>query len=393
VASLFQAGSFWNICDGGDGGGNDDGGNVTPAASTGTAESTSSSSTSPSPLSVCGSGSYAEVMANGICPSDTHELVDSADDCEMAALELGLADITAKRVKGKKNPKGCYFLRNKLYFNSRGKADSKNQKKQAICCSLAEESSSTNAPWTGAYGGGYDATGGGGGGNACECQASWQFGGDTYEQCAFTPDDPNNSWCYTEGGCDGSSASDSYVGSSWSFCNVKGNKRAAFGAVKHVAAASAGAASEGSSDDGLGGGGGGGAPNGIATAAAGVIAAVFVVGALVVGLVHKRQTPTPATGRRDAADGTATAEQVENGGIAIPTDADAAVDGLERAGSYHDALAVPPVEAAAQHQDFAATQFVLDAAAAGSFKIKSVRRPNPAYRSSVFVENTATEGV
>lgn len=317
-------------------------------------------------------------MADGVCPTESHELVESADDCEMLAFELGLSDVTARSIKNSKNPKGCFFKKNVLLFNSRGKTNSKNKRKQAICCSVPE-TTSTNVP---SYYGGYDfGYNGNGGGNSCECKSEWQFDGETYEQCAFTPDDPDNSWCYTGSECEESSPSESYAGANWVYCNVRDNKRIAFGAgVQHSSAG----ASSASADDANSAAGGSSA-GGVATAAAGIVAALLVVGALVVVVVHRRR----ATAGRNL---DATIADVEDGGIAIPEDA--ALDGLERAVSYHDALssaAAPAAEPTAD--DFSAAQFVLDAAAGGSLKVKSVRRPNPAYRSSAYIENSATDGV
>ena len=77
-----------------------------------------------------------------------------------------------------------------------------------------------------------------------------------------------------------------------------------------------------------------------------------------------------------------TIDTVENG----------AADVLERADSYYDALAASTtINSGAA--DFEAAAFVLDAAAGGSLKVKSVRRPNPVYRSSAYIENADTEGI
>merc|ERR1719272_2644509 len=233
----------------------------------------SSTSTAAPPSSVCGAGSYAMLMDNGICPTDTHELIESADDCEMAATEVLDNDryFKFKVINNKKNPKGCFNKGKRLYFNQKGETTSKNTKKKAICCTAPSTTSSTDMPWTD-YDYGNDGNNdgnngnngcdgnndGNNGNNGCECKSEWQFDGATYEQCSFTPDDLENSWCYTESECDGSSVSESYAGNSWTFCSIKNNKRASFGsAVQHKSAAATGAAvAEGasSSSDGSDGG-------------------------------------------------------------------------------------------------------------------------------------------
>lgn len=210
------------------------------------------------------------------------------------------------------------------------------------------------------------------------------FDGDTYEQCAFTPDDPNNSWCYTESECAGSSSSDTYAGDSWAFCNIRENKRLAFGgAVKHSAAASSSSAEASSTELDSG------AAGGVATAAAGVVAALLVVGAIVVVAVHRsRSRQTEGAAAPAAAP---TIDTVENG-IPTPDETYGAADALERADSYCNALASSTtINSGAA--DFEAAAFVLDAAAGGSLKVKSVRRPNPAYRSSAYIEDADTEGI
>merc|ERR1712166_507272 len=131
--------------------------------------------------------------------------------------------------------------------------------------------------------------------------------------------------------------------------------------------------------------------SGVATAAAGIVATLLVVGALVVVVVNKRQRSAQRASALDVAEVAADHQLEEGGGIAIPEDA--AVDGLERADSYHDAQDDAVAYDTANPSDFAAAQFVLDAAAQGSLKIKSVRRPNPAYRCSAFIENSDTEGI
>jgi len=316
-------------------------------------------------------------MDNGICPAGTHELIDNSADCELAHVEVGGSALSARVVNWKKSPKGCWSRGNsKLYFNKKGKTGSTNKKKVAICCTIPLD----NDYNYGAYAG-YDDDS-----NACKCKASWQFDGAAFEQCAFTPDDPNNSWCYTEAACEGSSESGSYAGENWAYCNVKDNKRASFG-VKHKKAASAVAGAAASADGGADGG-----ASAAASTAGGIAAAMLVVGALVVVVVRKRRAAPQGRNVDDQAD---TADgQLEDGGIAnladggIPSDAaDSAVDGLDRTDSYHEA------QTEVNPADFAAAQFVLDADATGSFKVKSVRRPNPAYRSSAYIENADTEGI
>ena len=121
-----------------------------------------------------------------------------------------------------------------------------------------------------------------------------EFDGETYEQCAFTPDDPDNSWCYTGSECEESSPSESYAGANWVYCNVRDNKRIAFGAgVQHSSAG----ASSASADDANSAAGGSSA-GGVATAAAGIVAALLVVGALVV-VVPTVDTVEEATSARD----------------------------------------------------------------------------------------------
>jgi len=341
------------------------------------------------------------LMDNGICPTDTHELIESADDCEMAATEVLDNDryFKFKVINNKKNPKGCFNKGNKLYFNQKGKTTSKNTKKKAICCTAPSTTSSTDMPWTDYDYGNDGNNDGNNGNNGCECKSEWQFDGATYEQCSFTPDDLENSWCYTESECDGSSVSESYAGNSWTFCSIKNNKRASFGsAVQHKSAAATGAAGAGGASSSSDGGSAGAGASGVATAAAGIVATLLVVGALVVVVVNKRQTSAPQdpsirqrASALDVAEGAADHQLEEGGGIAIPEDA--AVDGLERADSYHDAQDDAVAYDTANPSDFAAAQFVLDAAAQGSLKIKSVRRPNPAYRCSAFIENSDTDGI
>jgi len=405
--SELNPGTFWTLCDPMDGPtesppttvapstvapttATDAPTTVAPTTVAPTTPSTSaplaSTSTAAPPASVCGAGSYAMLMDNGSCPVDTHELVESADDCEMAATEVfdNSQSLKFKVIKNKKNPKGCFSKGNRLYFNEKGKTTSKNTKKKAICCTIPTTSYYSSYDYYEAYG--TDDTS-----NTCKCKSTWQFDGESYKQCAFTPDDLENSWCYTDSECDGSSMSESYSGKSWAFCNIKDNKRASFGgAVQHKskAAAVAGGADSSSSP---GGGSAGAGASGVGTAAAGIVAALLVVGALVVVVVNKRRT----RGRRDADDvhtteASGVADQLEDGGIAIPEEA--AVDGLERADSYHDAQTAVAYNTA-NPSDFAAAQFVLDAAAQGSLKIKSVRRPNPAYRSSAFIETADSEGI
>merc|ERR1712166_193195 len=163
----------------------------------------SSTSTAAPPSSVCGAGSYAMLMDNGICPTDTHELIESADDCEMAATEVLDNDryVKFKVINNKKNPKGCFNKGNKLYFNQKGKTTSKNTKKKAICCTAPSTTSSTDMPWTDYDYGNDGNNDGNNGNNGCECKSEWQFDGATYKQCSFTPDDLENSWCYTESEC------------------------------------------------------------------------------------------------------------------------------------------------------------------------------------------------
>merc|ERR1712195_426469 len=269
-----------------------------------------STSTAAPPSSVCGAGSSAMLMDNGICPTDTHKLIESADDCEMAATEVLGNDryFKFKVINNKKNPKGCFNKGKRLYFNQKGKATSKNTKKKAICCS------------------------------------------------------------------------------------IKDNKRASFGsAVQHKSAAATGAAVAGGASSSSDGGSAGAGASGVATAAAGIVATLLVVGALVVVVVNKRQTSAQRASALDVAEGAADHQLEEGGGIAIPEDA--AVDGLERADSYHDAQDDAVAYDTANPSDFAAAQFVLDAAAQGSLKIKSVRRPNPAYRCSAFIETSDIEGI
>merc|ERR1712127_120502 len=154
--------------------------------------------------------------------------------------------------------------------------------------------SSTDMPWTD-YDYGNDGNDGNNGNNGCECKSEWQFDGATYEQCSFTPDDLENSWCYTESECDGSSVSESYAGSSWTFCSIKNNKRASFGsAVQHKSATATGSAVAGDASPSSDGGSAGAGASGVATAAAGIVATLLVVGALVVVVVNKRQTLTTA---------------------------------------------------------------------------------------------------
>ena len=261
------------------------------------------------------------LMDNGICPTDTHKLIESADDCEMAATEVLDNDryFKFKVINNKKNPKGCFNKGKRLYFNQKGKTTSKNTKKKAICCS------------------------------------------------------------------------------------IKDNKRASFGsAVQHKSAAAPSAAVAGGASSPSDGDSAGAGASSVATAAAGIVAALLVVGALVIVVVNKRQTSATAAAapqgrsfrqRASALDvaGGAADHQLEEVGIAIPEDA--AVDGLERADSYHDAQHDVVAYDTANPSDFAAAQFVLDAAAQGSLKIKSVRRPNPAYRSSAFIETSDIEGI
>jgi len=120
----------------------------------------------------------------------------------------------------------------------------------------------------------------------------------------------------------------------------------------------------------------------VATAAASAVGSLLLVGAIVVVVVHR--------GRRQA-DAPRTVDAIENGSPAPADETYGPIDELERADSYHDALATTTLTAGVA--DFAAAAFVLDAAAGGSIKAKSVRRPNPAYRSSTYVANDETEGI
>eukprot|EP00729_Bicosta_minor_P000328 gene328-30604_t len=391
VESSVKPGTFWTTCDDSNVGTSEPTNmpptnmpptNMPPTDSTTDAPTTEASTSTDAVASACGVGSFPTLMENGICPAESHELVATKVDCEAVAMELspflGMNDLAAQTQNNKKRPRGCYMFKGKLFFNNKGKLNSKNKKRQSICCSVASSStsSSTMAP-------GLDVDNSAGGsndndnandGSSCKCKESWRFDGVTYEQCAFTPDDPNNSWCYTESECVGSASSDTYAGDSWAFCNIRENKRLALGgAVKHSAAKAAASSAEASGTEPDSG-----AAGGAATMAAGVVAALLVVGAIVGVAVHRSRS-RHADGAPPAAP---TIDNIENG----------AADVLERADSYYDALAASTtINFGAA--DFEAAAFVLDAAAGGSLKVKSVRRPNPVYRSSAYIENADTEGI
>ena len=89
------------------------------------------------PVSICGAGQASTMMSDGVCPRGTHTLVPSEDNCNMAAKELSLADVVATTIKKTNRPKGCYFRKNKLWFNSKGKTSLTSKARQSICCAAA----------------------------------------------------------------------------------------------------------------------------------------------------------------------------------------------------------------------------------------------------------------
>jgi len=87
-------------------------------------------------MSVCGQGKGAVKMKNGACPTGTHDLIDTKNDCQEAATELDYTDVTATQIAKGNRPRGCYVRKNRLWFNTRGKS-SKSKARQSICCAAA----------------------------------------------------------------------------------------------------------------------------------------------------------------------------------------------------------------------------------------------------------------
>jgi hypothetical protein len=101
------------------------------------ADSTSGTPT-PSPPSgpasdMCDVGLYPVLSDNGKCVGSDKE-VTRFEDCETARDEL---DLTSKKVKSftnSKRPIGCYFFKNRLWFNKGGKGLN-SEKRKSVCCS------------------------------------------------------------------------------------------------------------------------------------------------------------------------------------------------------------------------------------------------------------------
>ena len=83
--------------------------------------------------SACGGGNEPQKMANGVCPSGSHSAIADVDSCEAAADELGLDDASATVISKSNRPKGCYYRKNKLWYNQQGKSLTSKARK-AICC-------------------------------------------------------------------------------------------------------------------------------------------------------------------------------------------------------------------------------------------------------------------
>jgi len=56
-------------------------------------------------MSVCGQGKAAVKMNNGVCPTSTHDLIGTKNDCQEAAVELDYADVTATQIAKGNRPK------------------------------------------------------------------------------------------------------------------------------------------------------------------------------------------------------------------------------------------------------------------------------------------------
>jgi len=83
--------------------------------------------------SVCGGGNEPQMMKNGVCPSGSHSIIANIDTCEDAAAKLDLDDGSATVISKSNRPKGCYYRKNKLWYNKKGKSLTSKARK-AICC-------------------------------------------------------------------------------------------------------------------------------------------------------------------------------------------------------------------------------------------------------------------
>ena len=104
-----------------------------------TKATTTKATTTKQAATVCGAGQDAALMAGGTCPSGSHVRISSAADCNEAAEELGsLDDETATQINKQSRPKGCYYQRSRLWFNTGGKDVGAGSRK-SLCCTVGAD--------------------------------------------------------------------------------------------------------------------------------------------------------------------------------------------------------------------------------------------------------------
>jgi hypothetical protein len=80
----------------------------------------------------CPAGAFPTLMEKGKCTAGS-TAITSLDDCETAADEMELTSKSVKSLTNNKRPVGCYFFKNRFWFNKGGK-DLNSSKRKAICC-------------------------------------------------------------------------------------------------------------------------------------------------------------------------------------------------------------------------------------------------------------------
>jgi hypothetical protein len=80
----------------------------------------------------CPTGEFPTLMKQGKCTAGSTPIT-SFNDCETAADEMDLTSESVKSLTNNKRPAGCYFFKNRFWFNKGGKALNRSKRK-SICC-------------------------------------------------------------------------------------------------------------------------------------------------------------------------------------------------------------------------------------------------------------------